>query len=714
MNKGVRLASCIALALVLVGAGVQADEQSDGHRALAMKYVQGGRYADAEREYRLALETADAAGKPELQYRVAYCLHRQYKLQPAIDEYRKVLVMEGADGPLRGRAQLGIGQCFQLEGKYAEAQAAYAAVEGIDGAEPDRLAQAHLSSGHTYGKMEKDQESIAAYLSVMDVKGANPVTYQTALVSAGGRYQEGAKYSEAVDCYKRAILIGGGSYAEVAENRLKECQAALKGSREFFIEPYVTDASDTAATVCWVSREGVSAGTVSATGAGDHVKATATVQKIRDRDMVLQTAVLKGLQPYTRYAYTAACDGNQAEGSFRTARREPGPVRFIAYGDTQTGWQYHEKLAALMAAEDPDFVVHVGDCVEQGNRWDEWKVQMFDPARAFLKQCPIYVSWGNHDATPYFMDLFGYLERPFKHVLSGDVEVYLLDSNFHFGKTTCEEQLAWFEKTLASSKALWKVVAFHHPMYHTVPGDRLAGLGTFRPVIETNGVDFVLNGHYHVYTRLLPIGVPGRKPVVNIITGGGGGRQGTVPCLSPISVVDLCVKHYTLFEIDGDHLTMTAKDIHGQVIDHLDLVKKDGMYQPAVMAATVDSDLSQQIRMVYNDLKHQHYNRDDLTGSYTQSDGEGMVQLDWNILDVTTLPDGSELVVRGSAGCNWDVPAQTIALSSDALRFRATPPTDTTSKATLKENPLEIVLTLKIGDRFFVPQQFPVSLADVE
>jgi hypothetical protein len=123
---------------------------------------------------------------------------------------------------------------------------------------------------------------------------------------------------------------------------------------------------------------------------------------------------------------------------------------------------------------------------------------------------------GNHDIRVdrgrYEFELLGMPKRFYTRRL-GDVQLFLLDSN-RLG----DVQMRWLDSALASSDALWKVVAMHHPAYSCggylgTPGVR----SRLVPLFAHHGVDLVLAGHDHNYQRFAQ-----RGGVTYVVHGGGG------------------------------------------------------------------------------------------------------------------------------------------------------------------------------------------------
>ena len=112
------------------------------------------------------------------------------------------------------------------------------------------------------------------------------------------------------------------------------------------------------------------------------------------------------------------------------------------------------------------------------------------------------------------------------------VEVFVLDSNTLGSEDqklthgTDEPQLRWLAEALQRSRARWKVVAMHHPVYapkrcqwfRFACRDEDEALQTeLDPVFREHGVDVVFQAHQHLYARLRP-----QHGIRYFVTGAGG------------------------------------------------------------------------------------------------------------------------------------------------------------------------------------------------
>jgi hypothetical protein len=365
--------------------------------------------------------------------------------------------------------------------------------------------------------------------------------------------------------------------------------AAAPVARAFLFVPHADSVTGRSARLVWVSDPGVEPGAVTLTGGGATTRVTAEAKPADDRRELLHVAALDGLQPGVRYSYEIACGGATMAGAFRTPPQGAGPFRFVIYGDTRSLPERHAAVAGAIAKEDPDLVLHTGDLVADGDDWDLWKKEFFDPAAPFLRECAFWPVRGNHEETAaLYHDLFVLPNSGLHYSFDwGNAHFVVLDV-YQAGKDR-QAMLEWFRKDLAQNKAEWTFVVYHEPSFNVGGHGSAWGREDFLPVMYDYGVDFAVAGHSHLYERFLPIAQPGRKPIIFIVSGGGGAPSYPV-APSPILAggIGASVTHYCAFEMDGNRLKMTAKLPDGSVIDRLELVKTDNAYQPEVMAQTLD------------------------------------------------------------------------------------------------------------------------------
>lgn len=284
----------------------------------------------------------------------------------------------------------------------------------------------------------------------------------------------------------------------------------------------------------------------------------------------LYRATLTKLNPGTTYRYTVKARSETHGGTFQTAPDKPTAFPFIVYGDSRTQAKEHRRVAACFTKHRPAFLINTGDLVTSGT-FDQYQTEFFEPLADAIRNTPIWVVRGNHDGGPAFGQLFD---------LPTVKDSYSFDwGNAHFlclGMQIDEKMLAWVEQDLAASKARWKFVFHHLPIFDDGSHREAWGRNSLLPILRKHRVDFALSGHSHGYQRFWPMFKTGENddhPITFIVTAGGGAPLYRVES-SPHLAVGRSVYHYVLFEIDGDHLMLRALTPEGHEIDALRLTKE--------------------------------------------------------------------------------------------------------------------------------------------
>eukprot|EP00948_MAST-09A_sp_MAST-9A-sp1_P000034 g34.t1 len=211
-----------------------------------------------------------------------------------------------------------------------------------------------------------------------------------------------------------------------------------------------------------------------------------------------------------------------------------------------------------------DFVVNTGDnfypyglqTADDAQVDDSWyKIyiepethQSFTPSqKATMQRLKWYNVLGNHDyrgkpsvqldigkrypqwvmPSRYYDKLYG----------DGKVHIFYIDTNplipeyYHDSKMKAnvesqdpKAQLKWLEKGLKNSKALWKIVVGHHPIYTVgAHGKQVASLiSSLKPILVDNGVHMYFSGHDHDLQYLTgPEGLPGPSSPESRAVGSG-------------------------------------------------------------------------------------------------------------------------------------------------------------------------------------------------
>lgn len=384
---------------------------------------------------------------------------------------------------------------------------------------------------------------------------------------------------------------------------------------------------------------------VKGTDAWTEVKAEKISERVLISDENYYDCDVSGLAANTEYEYKIGKSGSTNDSTdwskiytFKTAAVDVSEFSFIAIGDTQPitwggdntdnkGAKY--ALAAYEQAfkeiEDPAFIMHTGDVVEQGNNKAMWN-WFFKSLNDYGTEFPLFATMGNHDSwitdAPSDKDtfFFGYhfnhpdsnisemldqtdianiTDARLKYIASvadetiysynyGDVHFISLNSGAFAhsqDKHMVEAQREWLEADLEANKdAKWIIIFQHQPVYHRQGGDQDRDM--LNDIIEGYGVDLVIQGHSHLVTRSYPMingGEIATKKLTDLIPKGTGtiyttigstalnhdglGDAENVEEMFSISIPQLTQPAYTTVSIDGDSIIVTTKQLNGLILD---------------------------------------------------------------------------------------------------------------------------------------------------
>ena len=358
----------------------------------------------------------------------------------------------------------------------------------------------------------------------------------------------------------------------------------------FVVAPYLQYATRTSITIMWeTSIPGTS--TVRF-GVGLLAK---TVEGLKN--VTLHEVTLTDLEPDKSHLYQVQTQG-EGKGkplvspllTFSPAVGPDQAFSFVMFGDTQKNPNVTKKIATLAWQRRPNFVVHLGDVVDNGLDKREWVDELFAPCRELFGRVPVYPCIGNHEKD--HANYYRYFALPapeyYYSYRYGNAEFFVLDSNKSLGPKT--EQYAWLDGKLAKSTAKWKFCYHHHPPYSSDDddfGDTWKGepsrmgdtnVRQLAALYEKHNVDMVWNGHIHVYERTWPLrkGKVDHKTGVIYITSGGGG--GPLESFSPVptwfKAQSRSDYHFCYVAIAGDRLSFKAFDHQAMLFDSIDLEKK--------------------------------------------------------------------------------------------------------------------------------------------
>jgi 3',5'-cyclic AMP phosphodiesterase CpdA len=226
---------------------------------------------------------------------------------------------------------------------------------------------------------------------------------------------------------------------------------------------------------------------------------------------------------------TQSADLAQAETFIATNPPKKGLLlRFVSVADTGTGTKGQYAVAKAMTLyhkQNPyDLVVLAGDNIYNNGEIEKIGAVFERPYKDLLNQgVKFQACLGNHDIRTANGDLEvkypGFNMKGRYYTFSRkNVQFFALETNRN---PDWEKQLAWLEKELSLSKAPWKVVFAHHPIYASgVYGSNPEFIKTFTPLFQKYGVQLYINGHEHHYERTRSI-----NGTTYLICGAGAGNR---------------------------------------------------------------------------------------------------------------------------------------------------------------------------------------------
>jgi hypothetical protein len=310
----------------------------------------------------------------------------------------------------------------------------------------------------------------------------------------------------------------------------------------------------------------------------------------------LLSCTLEGLSPGTKHYYQVETGGERSELSyFKTPPKETDEFTFVAYGNTKFGIP-HAEIGSIIDKENPDFIVNTGSLVNDGRNYWEWEETYFKPLAKVIDHIPVWPAMGGSDrrgsklAESLFKLLFSLPGNELRYSFDyGSAHFVCLDS---YRIVRNPEDVDWCEKDLANSKAFWKFVFTHDPMFNAGGHETKRGRERYAPMFQKCGVNMHLSGRCRFYQRFHPLYLPGtdrRSSIVYVITGAATwGLDDPAP--NPAVAAAAKIRHYTFFSVQGARLSGRVMDVAGNVIDKFTIVRKeDGSYAESHLASAKEA-----------------------------------------------------------------------------------------------------------------------------
>jgi hypothetical protein len=351
---------------------------------------------------------------------------------------------------------------------------------------------------------------------------------------------------------------------------------------------------------------------------------------------------LSGLDPETDYVYQVDLGGptpfeTYVQSTFKTApyRGSLKPTRVWVIGDAGTATV--NQLAVRDAWEqwhgnrDADLWLMLGDNAYEGGTDAEYQTAVFDVYGSLLSRRVVWPTRGNHDvvyagANNDYYDIFTLPTLgECGGLASGSEAYYSFDyANIHFvcldsegsNRTRGFPMMRWLESDLAATNQQWVIAYWHHPPYTKGSHDsddpldsggrmmdmRQVALG----IMDSAGVDLVLNGHSHSYERSFLLNghygtsntltpqmivdggdgridgdggyhklTPGRGPFEGAVyaVAGSSGQVSSGPLNHPVMVTSMLSLGSMVLDVNGTELDARFIDETGTVRDSFAIIK---------------------------------------------------------------------------------------------------------------------------------------------
>jgi acid phosphatase len=246
-----------------------------------------------------------------------------------------------------------------------------------------------------------------------------------------------------------------------------------------------------------------------------------------------------------------------------------GPLlRFVSVADTGTGDKGQYAVAKAMneyhQKKPYNLVILAGDNIYNNGEIEKVEAVFERPYKPLLeKGVKFHACLGNHDirtdnGVPQVnYPKFNMLGRYYTFTRE-NVQFFALDTN---GNADWKNQLIWLDKELNSSKAVWKIVFGHHPIYASgVYGSNANFIKTFTPIFQKYGVQLYINGHEHHYERTKPI-----NGTTYLICGAGAGSRPVGR--SPWTEHSTRNLSFAAYDVYADRMEINAIDTSNRVFD---------------------------------------------------------------------------------------------------------------------------------------------------
>ncbi len=248
--------------------------------------------------------------------------------------------------------------------------------------------------------------------------------------------------------------------------------------------------------------------------------------------------------------------------------RQPKLWSFGFVGDTQNGAGVVEPIFAAFARERVEFVLHLGDLVENAESPGQWSTLIAEADRHNLRLLPVV---GNHDKLREYGDSGGIRFRQFfpglpdtyYHVSHRGLNFVMLNSEQSLAPLTAQGHfLGWHLKHHPGTT----IVCLHRPVF--TRGERdlanqwLRRLTLHGRLAESDAV-LVLAGHHHYYDRTHSL-----DGITYVVSGGGSRKLYSAEPEHPHSARFVSgVNHFGMVDVYSNQIEIRVLGVDGHTID---------------------------------------------------------------------------------------------------------------------------------------------------
>lgn len=233
-----------------------------------------------------------------------------------------------------------------------------------------------------------------------------------------------------------------------------------------------------------------------------------------------------------------------------------------------------------------DFWMFAGDAIERplDIYWNEF----ISSGEGIFDRKPIIACTGNHE---YYKGLFKVLDNRWKHywplpqngpnffegrACYWEMEnacIISLDTDGVQGMATYFSQYYWAKKILEKTDKSWKIVFLHHPLKSAGKGRSTIIMRTlFKKMITELGVDLVLQGHDHSYSRYTTLENEVKKTPVYVVSSCSR-KSYDIVIDEEADRLASKMKLYQVIDVNKDRLSYKSYTINDELYDSFSIEK---------------------------------------------------------------------------------------------------------------------------------------------